>query len=104
LLEQGDGRLGVDALVEAHDRLQTLQVDGTVDVEPLPTGVGRHLLLLAALDPAAGEHGIVLRMDRVHEVHRVVLALVLHGVVVLDENCSWIWRSALPGTSLGFFL
>jgi len=49
------------------------------------TGVGRYRLL----DPAMGEHRVVLRMAGVHEVHRVVLALVFVDFpVVIGEELS----------------
>jgi hypothetical protein len=38
----------------------------------LPPAVGRHCVLLAALDPAVAKH----RVDRVHEADDVVLALL----------------------------
>lgn len=75
LLNQRDGRVGVDGIVEAHHRLQTPQVDHTVDVDTPPCGVGAHLMLLAALDPAVAERGIILRVDRVHEADDVVPAI-----------------------------
>ena len=67
---------------------KTLQIDGTVDVDPLSSGVGAHRVVLAALDPAAGDHRIVLRMGRVHEVDRVVFALGLLELPIALEKRS----------------
>ena len=50
LIEQRDGRVGVDGVVVAHHRLHPLQVDGAVDVEALAPAVGTHLMVFAALD------------------------------------------------------
>ena len=67
LLEQGDGRVGIDGVVEAHHRLKAFEVDGAVDVDPSPTGVGADLAILTALDqkdtrlPADGVDLVFLR-------------------------------------------
>jgi hypothetical protein len=37
LHKQRDGRVGIDAVVEAHDRLKALEINGAVDIDALPS-------------------------------------------------------------------
>ncbi len=59
-------------------------VDRTVDVETLPTGVALDGVFFPALDPAAADHRIVLRVRGVHEHdHGILLAVLLLEVFLL---------------------
>lgn len=86
LFQQGDGRDGIDAVVEAHHRLEALEVNRAVDVDPSPPGVGADLAILATLDPALGDDRIVLRVDRIHEIDGVLDALGLLELFVLGQK------------------
>jgi hypothetical protein len=81
--EPGNRGGGVDRLVEAHDRGKGFQIDHTVDVDPPPAGVARHLDHFTALDPTVGKARIVLRVHRIHEVDPIVLAAVFLTFLVV---------------------
>ena len=60
-------------------------------------------MLLATLDPATGEDRIVLRMRGIHEVDRILFALVLlELLVLLQERALSLWISLAGDETLGF--
>lgn len=86
LIEQGNRGDGFDGIVVPHHPFQRLQVDGTVDVEAPPRGIGPHFAIFAALDPAVTQHRVVLRMRCVHDANNVIFALVLLSFLLPDEE------------------
>ena len=58
MLQQGDGGDRIDGLIEANLCRHRLNVDGTVDVQPLTTGVALEMHRRAALDPPATNTGL----------------------------------------------
>ena len=66
--EQGDGGIGVDGVIEAHDRLKTFEIDDPVDVDTPSPGITRDVAVFVALDPAISKYWIMPRMGGVHEV------------------------------------
>jgi len=86
LFEQRDGGLGIDRVVVADHGGHRLDVDRAVDVQAPPPGVALDGKAPAALDPAASEDRIVLRVGGVHEQEHIVLAFVfLERFVRCDE-------------------
>gem|GEM_PF-6941360 len=95
--------VGVDGVIEAHDRLKTFEVDAPVDVDAPSPGITRDVAVFAVLDPAIGKHWIRPRMGSIHEVDWVVLSLVfLRASCTPSRWAFWDAGLALPGTSLGF--
>ena len=67
LRKQRNGGCGVDGVVKTDLGGHRLDINRTVDIQTLTTGVAFDLHLLAPLDPATAQDGIVLRVGRIHE-------------------------------------
>lgn len=71
-------------------------------LEALAPAVGTHLMVFAALDPAAAEDRIVLRMHGIGEHDYVIRAFIFLQVFVLGEKRALGLSVDLVGDELGF--
>lgn len=85
--QQHDRAQGIHSLHIFHDGLTGFQVDGAVDVQPVPSAAlfhrDRRILRSSATNRA---HGVG-RMRRIDEDHRFISGELVHaGLVLLDET------------------